>query len=57
MILDSNSDRQADPVPSRRAYSKPVLKRLGTLRELTRSAGHREKKDGRHKGPQKRTSW
>jgi hypothetical protein len=55
--MGSNSDRQDDPVPSRRAYSEPVLKRLGTRRELTRSVGHKGAKDGRDRGSDKRTSW
>jgi len=55
--MDCNSDRQAEPVTGKREYSRPVLKRLGTLRELTRSVGHQGAKDGQQTGPQKRTSW
>ena len=55
--MDDNSDHRTDPVPGKRAYSAPMLRRLGTLKDLTRSIGHKGNKDGQQTGNQKRTSW
>lgn len=56
--MDDNSDHRTDPVvQGKRAYSAPILRRLGTLKDLTRSIGHKGNKDGQQTGNQKRTSW
>ena len=55
--MDEKADRQTKPVTDKRVYSTPVLQRLGTLKDLTRSVGQRGSKDGGRNGNQKKTSW
>ena len=55
--MNGNSDHRTDPVPGKRAYSAPMLRRLGTLKDLTRSLGNKGNKDGQQTGNQKKTSW
>jgi hypothetical protein len=57
MKMDDDQDQQRQPVPRRRPYVAPVLTRLGSLKDLTRTVGHQGAKDGQQTGNQKRTSW
>lgn len=54
--MDSNSDDQPKAVIGKQVYSTPILQRLGTLKELTRSIGQRGFADGQATGTTKRTS-
>lgn len=55
--MDGNSDHRFEPTVDKKTYSPPVLQRLGTLKDLTQSIGHKGNKDGQQTGNQKRTSW
>lgn len=44
-------------VPGKRAYTKPILLRLGTLQDLTRTVGTRGARDGFQTTNVKRTSF
>jgi hypothetical protein len=55
--MDDNTDPRIDLTADKSAYSPPVLRRLGTLKNLTRSMGNKGNKDSQQTGNQKRTSW
>lgn len=60
--MDSDLDDQPRSVPEKsasgkRAYIKPVLLCLGTLKDVTRSVGTRGAKDNMQTGNIKRTSF
>jgi len=60
--MDSNLDDQRGAVPEKsaagkRTYTKPILLRLGTLQDLTRTVGTRGAKDGFQTTNIKRTSF
>lgn len=53
--MDSKSE-EAKPTARKRAYARPILLRLGSLRELTRTLGTGGVKDGMQTTNIKRTS-
>jgi len=55
--MDDDSHHRTDPLPCKRPYSAPVLQRLGTVKDLTRTVGNKGSKDGQQTGNQKKTSW
>ena len=60
--MESDFDEQPkcvsdQSVPRKRAYIKPILLRLGTLQDLTRTVGTRGARDGFQTTNVKRTSF
>ena len=54
---DETPDPQPEAVMGKRAYATPILRYLGSMRDMTRSVGQRGANDGGRTGRNRRTSW
>lgn len=58
---DGSADEIPDPQPEavmgKRAYATPILQRLGSLQDITRTVGNKGAGDGARTGRNKKTSW